>query len=89
MVRPVGFRLQRRGRRGCRHLAYIRWQRCENLLAGKELVQLPADNEILSTVMVELRQPLAYPGHSRIGWRKSWETLPITEMKLSKNGSER
>jgi hypothetical protein len=57
------------------------------LLAGKELVQLPADNEILSTVMVELRQPLAYPGHARIGWRKSWETLPITEMKLSKNGS--
>jgi hypothetical protein len=36
------------------HPAYIRWQRCEDLLAGNGLVQLPADNEILNTLMVAL-----------------------------------
>jgi hypothetical protein len=37
-----------------KHPAYIRWQRCEDLLARNGRIQLPADNKILDTVMVAL-----------------------------------
>jgi hypothetical protein len=50
---PDGWFVNAKGK-NLKHPAYIRWQRCKDLLARNGRIQLPADNEILSTVLVAL-----------------------------------
>jgi len=50
---PNGWFVNAKGK-NLKHPAYIRWQRCEDLLARNGRIQLPADNELLNILMVAL-----------------------------------
>jgi hypothetical protein len=47
---PSGWFAKAKGK-DLKHPAYVRWQRCLDLIARNGRIQLPADNEIISALL--------------------------------------